>query len=124
MDEIPEITAMRGYASIGVVIFHLFVIGGLVIPTLYSSMILSWNSGVDFFFVLSGFLLSVPFIARAGKQNLRDYYLKRVFRILPVYYLSVLVVGVGFLLVYGNVTVQQIVANLFFRPKLLPFYVQ
>jgi peptidoglycan/LPS O-acetylase OafA/YrhL len=114
LDDIPEITAMRGYASLGVVVYHMLIITNLWMPTLLTSMALTWNTGVDFFFVLSGFLLSAPFIAQAGKQDLRDYYVKRIFRILPVYYLSVVVVGFGFLLVYHDVTLQQIAANLFF----------
>ena len=66
LDDIPEITAMRGYASLGVVVYHMLVITNLWMPTLYTSMALTWNTGVDFFFVLSGFLLSAPFIAQAG----------------------------------------------------------
>lgn len=73
---------------------------------------LKLNSGVDFFFVLSGFLLSIPFM-ESGKVNLRAYYIKRVFRILPVYYLSIGLCG-SVLLFLNYATLQQILASIFF----------
>jgi len=77
-----------------------------------SSPFLKLNSGVDFFFVLSGFLLSIPFM-ESGKVNLRAYYIKRVFRILPVYYLSIGLCG-SVLLFLNYATLQQILASIFF----------
>ena len=53
---------------------------------------------VDFFFVLSGFLLTFLAIGeykRFGQINIRNFFLRRVFRVLPLYYLSVLL---GYLL--------------------------
>lgn len=49
----------------------------------------SW-SGVDLFFVLSGFLIGTQLLApvtRGQQLSLRDFYLKRSFRILPVFLL-------------------------------------
>lgn len=46
-------------------------------------------TGVDLFFVLSGYLIAAPLfsdIAQAKGINLRSFFLKRVFRILPAYY--------------------------------------
>jgi len=53
-------------------------------------------TGVDLFFVLSGFLISSHLFAEAqdsGRISLKQFYLKRSFRILPLY---LLVVGVYF----------------------------
>jgi peptidoglycan/LPS O-acetylase OafA/YrhL len=118
LKEIPEITGMRGYASLGVVVFHLFTISAAMRGLGFPPIILAWNSGVDFFFVLSGFLLSLPFLGK-DSVNLRVYYVKRVFRILPVYYVSIAVCGTIMLLL-NYATLQQLVASLFFAQSLSP----
>ena len=109
---------MRGYASLAVVFLHLFTISSVMRAMGFPSLILSWNSGVDFFFVLSGFLLSVPFMG-SGKVNLRAYYVKRVFRIFPVYYLSICICG-SVLLFLNYATLQQILASMFFVQSFSP----
>ena len=46
-------------------------------------------TGVDLFFVLSGFLISSQLFAQIKKDgnfSMRDFYIKRIFRILPIYY--------------------------------------
>ncbi|MFI5421407.1 MAG: acyltransferase family protein, partial [Nitrososphaerales archaeon] len=113
MKEIPEITGMRGYASLSVVIFHFFTLGLSVGIVPVTSLVTSWNSGVDFFFVLSGFLLSIPFLQSGKNYSLKTYYLKRIFRILPVYYLNLVVVGT-ILVVSHYATLQELFAGLVF----------
>jgi peptidoglycan/LPS O-acetylase OafA/YrhL len=46
--------------------------------------------GVHIFFVMSGFLITTLLLREQGKNgrvSLRDFYLRRIFRIFPVYYL-------------------------------------
>lgn len=46
-------------------------------------------TGVDLFFILSGFLISSQLFAQIKKEgtfSMKDFYVKRFFRILPVYY--------------------------------------
>jgi peptidoglycan/LPS O-acetylase OafA/YrhL len=46
-----------------------------------------WGLGVDIFFVLSGYIITLKFIQEREKSstiNLRDFYIRRAFRILPL----------------------------------------
>jgi peptidoglycan/LPS O-acetylase OafA/YrhL len=68
---------LRGLAALLVLAEHTGIL-----PTLYGRV------GVWLFFALSGFLLTKPFIA--GSVSLPSYYIRRLFRILPMYIIYVL----------------------------------
>ena len=62
-------------------------------------------TGVDFFFVLSGFLITTLLLReedRDGRFSLRGFYRRRILRIVPVYFLVVTLVGGWFVLVKGE----------------------
>lgn len=61
--------------------------------------------GVDFFFVLSGFLITTLLLRerdRFGRFSLGDFYKRRILRILPVYVFVVLLVSAYFILIEGQ----------------------
>ncbi|MGB0695329.1 MAG: acyltransferase family protein [Rhodospirillaceae bacterium] len=55
--------------------------------------------GVDIFFVLSGFLITA-LVLGPSKPTLKSYYIRRCFRILPVYYLAYFLMVGGTLLIH------------------------
>jgi peptidoglycan/LPS O-acetylase OafA/YrhL len=53
-------------------------------------ILLNGRAAVMFFFVLSGFVLSLPFINTDKPLKLTEFYVKRIFRIYPAYVLAIL----------------------------------
>ena len=71
--------------------------------------------GVDFFFVISGFLITTLLVRerpRGGRFSLRGFYWRRALRILPVYVLVVTAIAAYYVVVRGETRYLE----------LLPFY--
>ncbi len=92
----PELESLRGIAILLVFAYH--ADGVLVGNPKHASPLLAFgragHTGVALFFILSGFLLSLPFLAEAAggrRQARREYYLRRALRILPLYWTAVVV---------------------------------
>ncbi|HEX2922662.1 MAG TPA: acyltransferase [Chloroflexota bacterium] len=83
---IPELDGLRAVAVLTVMMFHLQ----------FRGFSLGW-SGVMLFFVISGFLITgILLDTRDRPHYLRNFYMRRVIRILPIYYLTLAVaVAIG-----------------------------
>ena len=96
---IPELESLRGIAVLLVLAFHIdafahYPFAGSADVSIPLAFVRAGHTGVDLFFLLSGFLLSLPFLAAAtgGKRVvLRDYAARRALRILPLYWSAVVV---------------------------------
>jgi peptidoglycan/LPS O-acetylase OafA/YrhL len=91
----PALDGLRAIAAVLVVFFHY---GG-------PDWLQGW-AGVQLFFVLSGFLITTLMLREergSGRISLKEFYLRRSFRILPVYFVILLVTAVGSAL-YGTFT--------------------
>jgi peptidoglycan/LPS O-acetylase OafA/YrhL len=102
---IPELDGVRGCAVGLVLIFHL-VVGPIEAPpaTFWSYMQaagrLTW-SGVDLFFVLSGFLIGGILIdSRDSPNYFRAFYARRFFRIVPLY---MVILGIALIAKRGTI---------------------
>jgi peptidoglycan/LPS O-acetylase OafA/YrhL len=90
---IPSLDGARAIAVTLVFTWHLLV---------HADVPLIWrvdygNLGVRVFFVISGFLITSLLLAereRTGKISITDFYVRRVFRIFPAYYVFLLVMAV------------------------------
>lgn len=88
---IPELDGLRGVAILLVLFFHGFASSTLLPRPLLAFARISW-SGVDLFFVLSGFLLGgILLDAKASPGYFKNFYARRAYRILPVYGLTLAV---------------------------------
>ncbi len=85
----PRLDGVRGLAILLVLLFHTTQFNLLHDPldvALTAIPTLGW-SGVDLFFVLSGFLITnILLVTRAGPSYARSFYTRRTLRIFPLYY--------------------------------------
>lgn len=100
---LPELEGLRGVAIALVVAFHVDGIllgpaqtearGAVGSPLM--AYVRAGFTGVNLFFVLSAFLLTLPFLAEAAggrPVSVRRYFARRALRILPLYWLVVLAI--------------------------------
>ncbi len=98
---IPEVDGLRFLAISGVVLFHLGVYtsaqqmsAAVMRPAdlTVRSFLQVGSFGVQLFFLLSGFVLALPFakwrLGMAGRPSLRQYYLRRLTRLEPPYFVA------------------------------------
>ena len=103
MRRVPEFDALRAFAVLAVILFHLSPQQG------YTAF---GMTGVHLFLVLSGYLITAIAIEHAGSPRFfRSFFARRALRIWPIYYLTL-----GFLLLVQH--------NLPFAPSWqgLPYY--
>jgi peptidoglycan/LPS O-acetylase OafA/YrhL len=95
-NRLDYIDSLRAAAAIGIVIFHLRVIAhGAPLPAPdWSQGFIYWvlGSGVQLFFVISAFLLSMLASSYDKKSRpVLSFYIKRFFRIAPLFYFAIIV---------------------------------
>lgn len=89
----PALDSLRFVGAFGVLVTHVAFQTGQYDDTVTGTFLARLDSGVALFFVLSGFLLSRPFLSRLAEGReapATGYYLwKRGLRVLPVYVITV-----------------------------------
>lgn len=114
---LPALEGLRAIACCGIIVTHVAFQTGADHGSLFNRMMARTDFFVPVFFALSGFLLwrghhgSFSFDA-ANLRALAGYYVKRVGRIMPAYWVTVVAVLLLFP-VAGNPGVLAIIANLF-----------
>jgi len=102
--KLPSIQSFRGIAALLVVAFHLTVRSNELLKQNLLAGIFSFGSaGVDFFFVLSGFVIfCVHRYDTGNSRKLKNFLLKRFVRIYPIYFLLTLLIIPIYLAGYGH----------------------
>ncbi|CAN5308547.1 acyltransferase [soil metagenome] len=99
---LPALDGVRAIAVLLVVWSHFpFVTGSAVSRAIWSvgQALRTGYFGVDLFFVLSGFLITRILLSElqdTGEISYRDFFIKRVLRIFPIYYLCVAIFALSF----------------------------
>ncbi len=104
MNKIKKLEALRGIACIIVLVAH-----WLSTSTSYGIYASGCGKiGVWCFMIMSGFFLMLPYVDGVERFSLRNYYIKKIFRIYPVY-LGALLIAV----LIGFIMVEQVVPHIF-----------
>src|SRR5690242_8933581 len=92
---LPALDTLRAIAAVGVLASHVGFWTGVGLTTTWGGLFARGEPWVAVFFVLSGFLLSRPYaesVARGARRPATGrFYWRRALRILPAYWLLVVV---------------------------------
>jgi peptidoglycan/LPS O-acetylase OafA/YrhL len=112
---IPEIDGLRFVAIIAVILFHLAINLASRNPHAYSYpkpdsvtriTLRGGDFGVQLFFIVSGFVLALPFarhhIVNGPKVGLKAYFMRRVTRLEPPYIIAMVGIFIFLVVVHGH----------------------
>jgi peptidoglycan/LPS O-acetylase OafA/YrhL len=123
--QLDSLDGLRGVAILIVFLSHTSNLGTYLLPFANFSGI--GKSGVYLFFVLSSFLLTLPFIKKgigaANKFFLMNYSLRRFFRIYPLYFMYLLL-GLVTSMVFWKITGSEQPVGMPFTLSLKEFFQQ
>lgn len=92
---VPEMDGLRFVAIAWVVLYHVAALRSPDAPAALRAVSDSGHYGVELFFIISGFVLALPFatwrLKQGGPVVLKRYYLRRLTRLEPPYILSLLI---------------------------------
>lgn len=124
---VASLTGLRGVAALFVFLFHYGSLNPGIrldqsVPVIGKALQFPLGfgfTGVDLFFVLSGFLLTLPFahasLTGAAQQKLSHYFKRRLLRVFPAYYAQlaiILLVGTWFV-TWQPVSGMSLLAHIF-----------
>jgi len=124
MGKLDYIDALRGIAALSIVIYHVYGIAGsayplYIIPDRFIGLALT---GIPLFFIISAFTLYLSLDKKEKeKKKFLKFYLRRFFRIAPLFYFLLLFVLLdGFIMHNGGFSWSEVLANFTFTFNLLP----
>lgn len=91
MKKLDYIDATRGLAIIGVLMVHCSQHGNNLLHPIVSNIFGNGARGVQLFYVASAFTLFLSLANRSGREEgtYRNFFIRRLFRIAPMYYIGV-----------------------------------
>ena len=134
---LPNLTGVRGLAAAWVLAFHGWQFSNgpaLVLPLPgfaldFTPLFKCGYFGVDLFFVLSGFLLSMPFhraaLEHKPRPSLKQFWIHRCRRVLPAYWLQLLVLTavLAWLGQFDRITLPILAAHVALVQNIVPWLV-
>src|SRR4051812_47423816 len=121
-DRLEGIEALRGFAALSIILFHLIWIAHVKLPTTLDILKYYLGMGVPLFFVISAFSLSYGYLGRLDRgEGLVSFYIRRLARIAPLLYFMLAVHLALIWFVYGIThSLSTVVLNAAFLFNLVP----
>jgi len=119
---LPGIHGLRGVASLAVVLYHLIHIGGINPPSVFGFIGRDFGYSVHLFFILSAYSLMYSTESKVNQPSwVLDYFIKRIFRIAPLFYFMIICfIGHGVLQGNGVKDITNIILNITFTFGFVP----
>ncbi|WP_426671959.1 acyltransferase family protein [Mucilaginibacter sp. McL0603] len=126
MHRFKYIDSLRGIAIILVIFHHSHPyfagIENYRLPAFFESFLQNGDKGVILFFLMSAFTLCLSLSKKINTEQypIRNYFLRRAFRIVPLYYFMIILI---LLTRISNPTNYSLLANFLFLHGLSPYWV-
>lgn len=128
--KLKYIDTLRGLAVLAVLMVHCFQIGDVdLIPSKLLRFFSFGDKGVQLFFIASAFTLFLS-LHRRNESSSRNFFIRRFFRIAPMYYIAILYYlfqnGLGARYWLGDLTsisVSNVLSNITFSHGLNPYWI-
>ncbi|MDB5120209.1 MAG: Peptidoglycan/LPS O-acetylase OafA/YrhL, contains acyltransferase and SGNH-hydrolase domain [Sphingobacteriales bacterium] len=124
--KIKYIDSLRGIAILMVIFCHshpyIAELYNVVLPPFFEIIVTNGDKGVTLFFLMSAFTLCLSFNYKTETERdpVRNYFIRRIFRIVPLYYFILLLT---LLLNVNSPSISSIIANFLFLHGLSPYWV-
>lgn len=118
MKKIDQLTSTRILASTLIVLHHL---GAMEVPVLATLVSLAVYS-IGFFFVLSGFVMTIVYFHPDRPFSLQDFWVARLSRIFPVYLFSFALTCIHYAGVLGKLKWSEYLTSAFLLQAWMPDY--
>ncbi len=132
MKKLDYVDALRGLAILAVIMIHTTQSGSFHVPGFVGKITGQGPRGVQLFYLASAFTLFLSFKNRFAKETfpIRNFFLRRFFRIAPMYYLGIcyylIQEGLGPRYALGDethITVLNILSNFTFLHAFNPYWI-
>jgi peptidoglycan/LPS O-acetylase OafA/YrhL len=118
MKKIDQLTSTRILASLLIVLHHL---GAMEIPVLRSLVSVAVYA-IGFFFVLSGFVMTIVYFHPDRPFSFRDFWVARISRIFPVYLFSFALTSIHYADVLSKLKWSEYLSSVFLLQAWVPEY--
>lgn len=110
----PDI--LRGFAATAVIIVHLIAFSGLAFSSTISRIGSNFTAFVTLFFTISAFSIAYSYRDNIfAKEQFMEFYIKRFFRLAPLFYLAMITEGIIVYILYNHIsTILEIILSLSF----------
>jgi peptidoglycan/LPS O-acetylase OafA/YrhL len=120
---IEQLTFTRFVAAISIVVYHFGMVLFPFRTDAFSFLFRQANLGVSYFFILSGFVMIIAYGGNGNSHiDRKKYYLSRIARIYPVYFIALFLLFVYYIVRSKPVDAVGYAMNLFVIQSWFPPY--